>query len=64
MLNRVAGEVTAVTTIGNRARVGIATPQAVTAEITAASAERLGLRPGTRVVAAWKASSTRLVPDA
>jgi molybdate transport system ATP-binding protein len=64
MLNRVAGEVTAVTTIGNRARVGVATPQAVTAEITAASAERLGLRPGTRVVAAWKASSTRLVPDA
>ncbi len=64
MLNRVAGEVTAVTTIGNRARVGIATPQLVTAEITAASAERLGLRPGTRVVAAWKASSTRLVPDA
>jgi molybdate transport system ATP-binding protein len=64
MLNRLAGEVTAVTTIGNRARVGIATPQPVTAEITASSADRLGLRPGTRVIAAWKASSTRLVPDA
>ena len=61
MLNRVAGEVTGVTTIGNRARVGLGVPQPVTAEITAASAERLGLRPGTRVVAAWKASATRLI---
>jgi len=62
VLNRAAGEVSTVTTIGNRARVGIALPQQLVAEVTAASAMRLGLRPGTAVVAAWKASATRLIP--
>ena len=34
----------------------------VTAEVTEASVERLGLTPGTRVVASFKATGTRLVP--
>jgi molybdate transport system ATP-binding protein len=61
MLNRVAGEVTSMTTIGNRARIGISVPQPLSAEVTAESAARLGLRPGARIVAAWKASATRLI---
>ncbi len=61
MRNRVSGEVTSLTTVGNRTRVGIALPQPLTAEITADSATRLKLKPGTRVVAAWKAAATRVV---
>jgi molybdate transport system ATP-binding protein len=60
-LNRVEGEVASVTTIGNRARVGILVPQPLSAEITAESATRMGLRPGVRVTAAWKAAATRLI---
>jgi molybdate transport system ATP-binding protein len=63
-LNRLACEVTTVTTIGSRARVGLAAPEPLAAEITAASAERLDLRPGTHVTAAWKAAATRLIADA
>jgi molybdate transport system ATP-binding protein len=60
-LNRLACEVTTVTTIGSRARVGLAAPEPLVAEITAASAARLELRPGARVVAVWKATATRLI---
>jgi molybdate transport system ATP-binding protein len=60
-LNALEGTVSTVTTIGNRARVGLDTPQPLTAEITAESAERLGLAPGSRAVATWKATATRLV---
>ena len=35
----------------------------LTAEITAASAERLGLKEGEVVVAAFKATATRLTPS-
>jgi molybdate transport system ATP-binding protein len=59
-LNRLDAEVVAVTAIGNRTRVGLAAPQPRAAEITTASAERLGLAPGERVVAVWKAAATRL----
>ena len=52
----------AITTVGNRVRLGLAGPQPLVAEITAASAERLGLRAGARVMASWKAAATRLVP--
>jgi molybdopterin-binding protein len=34
----------------------------MTAEVTARSAERLDLRPGTHVVASFKATATRLLP--
>jgi molybdate transport system ATP-binding protein len=59
--NRLAAKVLSVTTVGNRVRVSLAGPQPMAAEITLDSAERLGLRPGTEVTAAWKATATRLV---
>jgi molybdate transport system ATP-binding protein len=60
--NRLDVEVVAVTTLGNRVRVGLAAPQPLAAELTAASAERLALAPGVRVVASWKAAATRVLP--
>lgn len=53
---------TSVTAVGNRIRLGLAAPQPLAAEITGASAAQLGLAPGARVVASWKATSTRLLP--
>jgi len=61
-LNRIEAEVSGVTEFGNRARVGLAAPQPLAAEVTAASTRRLGLRPGSRVAATWKATATRLAP--
>ena len=63
-MNHLAGTITSVTEFGNRARVALATPQPLVAEITAASVARLGLRPGERAVATWKATATRLSPRA
>jgi molybdate transport system ATP-binding protein len=60
--NRLLAEVVSITTVGNRVRLGLAGPQPLAAEITAASAERLALRAGVRVMASWKAAATRLVP--
>jgi molybdopterin-binding protein len=57
----VAAEVLSVTKIGNRVRLGLAGPQPLVAEITGVSADQLGLRAGTRVIASWKASATRIV---
>ena len=62
-LNRLPCEVTTVTTVGSRARVGLAAPEPLVAEVTAASAGRLDLRPGARVTAVWKATATRLIAD-
>lgn len=62
VLNRVDGEVASVTTIGNRARIGVSVPQPLSTEVTAHSAAAMGLWPGKRVTAAWKASATRLIP--
>lgn len=59
--NHLRAEVVSLTAVGNRVRLGLAGPQPLAAEITAASAERLELRPGARVVASWKAAATRLV---
>jgi molybdate transport system ATP-binding protein len=61
-LNRLDAEVTAVTAVGNRTRVGLVAPQPLAAEVTTASSERLALAPGDRVVAVWKAAATRLSP--
>jgi molybdate transport system ATP-binding protein len=61
-LNRLTARVTGVTEFGNRARIGLAAPQPLAAEVTAASIARLGLRPGVRVAASWKATATRLAP--
>ncbi len=60
-LNRLDAKVVSVTEVGNRARVGLLAGQPLAAEVTGESVSRLGLAPGTRVVASWKATATRLV---
>ena len=57
--NHVAGPIVSLVPIANRVRVRVGP---LTAEITAASAERLALRQGEPVVASFKATGTRLVP--
>jgi molybdate transport system ATP-binding protein len=58
-LNHVTAPIAALVPTGNRVRVRIGP---LTAELTAASVERLALRPGEIVVATFKATATRLVP--
>ena len=58
--NRVAATVASVTVLGNRARVGLRTPQPLAAELTGEGVRALGLTPGDRVVASFKATGTRL----
>jgi molybdenum ABC transporter ATP-binding protein len=58
-LNHLRGEVASVAPVGNRVRVRVG---ALTAEVTASSAERLSLAPGRTVVASFKATATRLLP--
>ena len=58
-LNVIEDEIRSIVHVGNRARVRIGP---VTAEVTDASVEKLGLTPGIRVVASFKATGTRLVP--
>lgn len=59
--NRLDARVVSVTTIGNRARIGLAAGQPLSAEVTPAAVEALGLRAGVHVSATWKATATRLV---
>jgi molybdate transport system ATP-binding protein len=56
--NRVEGLVDRVVPLGNRVRVAMS---GLTAEITPESAEHLALAPGVRVIASWKATSTRVL---
>jgi molybdate transport system ATP-binding protein len=58
-VNHIHGEVRSLVALGNRVRVRVGP---LTAEVTAASAERLGLREGEAVVASFKATAARLVP--
>jgi ABC-type sulfate/molybdate transport systems ATPase subunit len=60
-LNHVAGEIRSIVTVANRVRVRIGP---VTAEVTSASVERLGLEAGQQAVASFKATGTRLMPAA
>jgi molybdate transport system ATP-binding protein len=60
--NRVAARVVTVTRVGNRVRLGLDGPQPLSAEVTAASVERLGIAPGDAVAATWKAAASRLLP--
>jgi molybdate transport system ATP-binding protein len=60
--NRLDARVTSITRLGNRVRVGLTGGQPLAAELTAASAEELGLATGDAVVATWKGTATRLVP--
>jgi ABC-type sulfate/molybdate transport systems ATPase subunit len=58
-LNHVRGPIASLVPVGNRLRVRVGP---LTAEITAASGERLALREGEPAVASFKATGTRLVP--
>ena len=58
-VNHVRAPVASIVQLGNRVRVRVGP---VTAEITAASAERLGLREGEPAVASFKATGARLLP--
>jgi molybdopterin-binding protein len=58
-MNVIEGEIRSVVHVGNRARVKVGP---VTAEVTEASVDKLGLTAGRRVVATFKATGTRLVP--
>ena len=60
MQNHVGGEIASLVLVGNRVRVRVGP---LTAEITASSAERLGLRVGDTVVAGFKATGARLMPS-
>jgi molybdate transport system ATP-binding protein len=57
--NHLPGRIASIVPLGNRVRVQVGP---LAAEITAASATRLGLHVGDSVVASFKATSTRLVP--
>ncbi len=61
-LNHLAVVVTSVSEFGNRARVGLLSPQPLAAEITSASVARLGVVAGAELQATWKATATRLTP--
>jgi len=58
-LNHLSAPVASIAPMGNRVRVHVGP---VVAEITAASAERLELRPGAIVTASFKATAARLFP--
>jgi molybdenum ABC transporter ATP-binding protein len=58
-LNHLRGEIVSLVQVGNRVRVRL---PFLTAEITAASADRLELRPGEAVFASFKATQARLLP--
>ncbi|HEU5490396.1 MAG TPA: ABC transporter ATP-binding protein [Gaiellaceae bacterium] len=60
-LNHVRGPITSLVVLGNRARVQV---RGLVGEVTAASAERLGLREDEVVMASFKAAATRLVERA
>jgi molybdate transport system ATP-binding protein len=60
-LNHVRDEIVSLTPLGNRARVRL---KLLTAEVTTASIERLGLVPGDPVVASFKATQARLLTSA
>ena len=60
-LNSLEAEVEGISALGPHTRVRLGLPEPVIAEITTSSAGRLGLVPGRRVFATWKAVATRLV---
>jgi molybdate transport system ATP-binding protein len=59
-LNHVQAPIGSLVPVGNRVRVRVGP---LTAEVTAASTERLALAPGEPVVATFKATATRLLPS-
>jgi ABC-type sulfate/molybdate transport systems ATPase subunit len=63
-LNSLSGAVSRVVTVGNRVRVTVGSDPPIVAEVTEESAHRLGIRPGTPLVATWKAAGTKLAGTA
>jgi molybdate transport system ATP-binding protein len=61
--NRLDATVATLTPAGNRVRVGLNAGQPLAAEVTPAGAEQMRLERGSVVVASWKATATRLVPE-
>jgi molybdate transport system ATP-binding protein len=59
--NHLSVEIISITSVGNRVRLGLTAPQPLAAEITETAARELGLAPGARVTATWKAAATRLL---
>ncbi|HZI91664.1 MAG TPA: ABC transporter ATP-binding protein [Thermoleophilaceae bacterium] len=59
--NRLAATVASVTPVGNRVRVALLAPQPIVAEVTGAAVTSLHLGAGAEVVAAFKATATRIV---
>ena len=57
------GIVTSIAIEGDRARVRMATEPSLVAELTLGSAQRLGLREGTRIWASFKAVEVQLLPQ-
>ena len=60
-VNHVRAPIASIVVLGNRVRVRVGP---ITAEVTAQSVERLGLREGDVVVASFKATGARLLPVA
>jgi molybdate transport system ATP-binding protein len=58
-MNLIQGEIRSVVNVGNRVRVRVGP---ITAEVTAASAEKLELARGGTAFATFKATGTRIVP--
>jgi molybdate transport system ATP-binding protein len=59
-LNHVRGAIASLSSVGSRVRVRVGP---LVAEVTATSAERLGLAVGQQIVASFKATGTRLLPS-
>jgi molybdate transport system ATP-binding protein len=59
--NRLTAQITTITTVGNRARVGLAAGQPLIAEVTGKAIHDLHLVVGREITATWKATATRLV---
>jgi molybdenum ABC transporter ATP-binding protein len=59
--NRLSVQITSVTTVGNRVRLGLSGGQPLVAEVTGKAIEDLHLAVGSQVLATWKATATRLV---
>jgi molybdate transport system ATP-binding protein len=59
--NRLSVQITSVTTVGNRVRLGLSAGQPLVAEVTGKAVEDLHLAVGAQAVATWKATATRLV---
>jgi molybdate transport system ATP-binding protein len=59
--NRLTAQITSITSVGNRVRVGLAAGQPLVAEVTGKASHDLNLTIGRDVTATWKATATRLV---